>query len=62
MVGGPESGSDQVRFAPPGDRATPASLARFLAMVLFCLFGFWLLLLLLVFSYLKIVSRPRPDN
>lgn len=29
-------------------------------MGLFCLFGFWMLLLL--FSYLKIVSRPNPDN
>lgn len=60
MVGGPESGSDQVRFAP-GRQSYPSISREFPGYGSFLLFGFWLLLLLL-FSYLKIVCRPRPDN
>lgn len=61
-MGGLESGSDQVRFAP-GRQSHPSISREVPGYGSFCLFGFWLLLLLLLLlSYLNIVSRPRTDN
>lgn len=60
MVAEPENASDQVRFAPRERQRHWRMSDEILGYSSFCLFGFWLLLLL--FSYHKIVSQHRPDN
>lgn len=59
MVGGSKSGSGQVRFVP-GRQSNATISLEVPGYGSFCLFGFWMLLLL--FSNLKIISRPNPDN